>query len=360
VQRNLFANSCDDVHHNLFANSCDDVHRNLFANSCDNVQCNLFANSCDNVHRNLFANSGDNVQQNLFANSCDNVQRNLCANNGDNVQRNLCANSGDNVQNNLYANSGDNVQRNLFANIGDNVQRNLFANTEVAVARVTPAGGSDNLCREDVNYVLNSPASPEVAVNQMALSGAQAARSRVIDSSISEELGVSAVELRGDDTSLLHHARLPLDSSVVAPYSGYQDLVRAADAMKAERWREVRGAATPPPLRLTGLSMRLRPRIPTRCTRMQCPATGEESRRVAVVSTREWRRVAAVAEAEEPLVRRRILEGSTFNGLRGRRKVVDWCPLIFLVRMRETCWRNSACLSGRCLIRRSISIATPY
>ena len=50
--------------------------------------------------------------------------------------------------------SGDDiVQRNLFRDPGgDTVQRNLFAN------------------------ILNSPATPEVAVNQVALSGAQAAR----------------------------------------------------------------------------------------------------------------------------------------------------------------------------------------
>ena len=131
--------------------------------------------------------------------------------------------------------SGDDiVQRNLFRDPGgDTVQRNLFAN------------------------ILNSPATPEVAVNQVALSDAQAAQSQVIDGSFSGESGVSSVGLKGDDTSLLHHARRPLDSSVVGsgtmrtsdsvtPYSGYQDLVRAAHAMKAARGRAVQGGAIPP------------------------------------------------------------------------------------------------------------------
>ena len=49
--------------------------------------------------------------------------------------------------------------------------------------------------------------------------------------------------------------------------------------------------------------------------------------------------------------------GYRSNGPRGRRMVTDWCPLIFLVVMRVTCSRNSAILSGRCLIRKSRSVA---
>jgi hypothetical protein len=52
---------------------------------------------------------------------------------------------------------------------------------------------------------LNSPATPAMAVKPVALSGAQAARSQITDRSISEDFDVSAVESRGDDSSLLHH-----------------------------------------------------------------------------------------------------------------------------------------------------------
>jgi hypothetical protein len=132
-----------------------------------------------------------------------------------------------------------------------NVQRNLFAHThtEVAGDRLAHAGGNDTLRREDVNYVSNhisnsnSPASPEVAINQVALS---------IDRSISEAVDVSCWS-RGVVIPPSYHVRRPLDSSVsgsdairtpvnTTPSSGYQELVRAAGVMNAARWCEMEGS----------------------------------------------------------------------------------------------------------------------
>jgi hypothetical protein len=110
---------------------------------------------------------------------------------------------------------------------GDDVQRNLFANPEV-VASLVPSPGNDSSMRADVIHILNSPATPAMAVNPVALSGAPAARYPVTDRSISEGFDVSAVESRGDD-------------------SAYQQLMRAADFMKAARGHAVKGGATTPP-----------------------------------------------------------------------------------------------------------------
>ncbi len=132
------------------------------------------------------------------------------------VHRNLLGGSGD-----LHR---DDVNHILNSPASPDVHRNLF-------------GSSVDLHCEDVHHILNSPASLGVVVNQMALSGANATRSRVFDHSISAAMGVSAVELRSaDDTS-----------ASATPYSGYQDVMRAADVMKATRGREVRGDATPHP-----------------------------------------------------------------------------------------------------------------
>jgi hypothetical protein len=142
---------------------------------------------------------------------------------------------------------------------GDDVQRNLFANQEAA-ASLVPSPGNDSSMRADVIHILNSPATPAMAVKPVAPSGAQAARSQLTDRSSSEDFDVSAVESRGADTSLLHHhhALQPLDSSVLGsgggrisadatPDSDYQQLMRAADVMKAARGHEVQGGATTPP-----------------------------------------------------------------------------------------------------------------
>ncbi len=142
---------------------------------------------------------------------------------------------------------------------GDDVQRNLFANQEVAV-NLVPSPGSDSSMRADVIHILNSPATPAMAVKPVALSVDQAARSQITDRSISEDFDVSAVESRGAATSLLHHHHdlQPLDSSVLGsvglripagatPGSDYQQLMRAADVMKAARGHEVPGGATTPP-----------------------------------------------------------------------------------------------------------------
>ncbi len=143
---------------------------------------------------------------------------------------------------------------------GDDVQRNLFANPEVA-ASLVPSPGNDSSMRADVIHILNSPATPAMAVKPVAPSDAQAARSQITDRSSSEDFDVLAVESRGADTSLLHHhhALQPLDSSVLGsggvrirssadatPGSDYQQLLRAADVMKAERRHEVQGGATTP------------------------------------------------------------------------------------------------------------------
>jgi hypothetical protein len=142
---------------------------------------------------------------------------------------------------------------------GDDVQRNLFANPEAAASLVS-SPGDDSSMRAGVIHILNSPATPAMAVTTVAPSGAQAARSQITDRSSSEDCDVSVVETRGADTSLLHHphALQPLDSSVLGsggvrisadapPGSDYQQLLRAAGVLKAERGHEVQGGATTPP-----------------------------------------------------------------------------------------------------------------
>ena len=142
---------------------------------------------------------------------------------------------------------------------GDDVQRNLFANPEAAASLVS-SPGDDSSMRAGVIHILNSPATPAMTVKTVAPSGAQAARYQITNRSSSEDFDVSAVETRGADTSLLHHhhALQPLDSSVLGsgggrlsadatPDSDYQQLTRAADAMKAARGHEVQGGATTPP-----------------------------------------------------------------------------------------------------------------
>ena len=142
---------------------------------------------------------------------------------------------------------------------GDDVQRNLFANPEAAASLVSSPGNVSSM-RAGAIHILNSPATPAMTVKTVAPSGAQAARSQITDRSSSEDFDVSAVETRGADTSFLHHhhALQSLDSSVLGsggvrifadatPGSDYQQLLRAAGVLKAERGHDVQGGATTPP-----------------------------------------------------------------------------------------------------------------